>query len=68
MADRVWKELKPKVIVPSDELSLNKFFDSINLSMRTSKIENGCQGAPKWPLGSGKRHIPRFWGAPANFL
>ena len=31
----------------SDQLSLNNFFDLIIPSMRTSKIENGCQGAPK---------------------
>ena len=36
--------------------------------MRTSKIQNGRQGAPKWPTGSGKGSTPRFWGAPVNFL
>ena len=28
-------------------------FDLIFPSMRTSKIQNGCQGGPKWPTGSG---------------
>ena len=46
---------------------LNKFFDSIILSMRTSKIQNGRQGAPKWPTGSGKGSTPKFLGAPVNF-
>ena len=35
--------------------------------MRTSKIQNGRQGAPKWPTGSGKGSTPRVWGAPVNF-
>ena len=48
MADRVWKEFKPWVIWPSDQLSLNEFFDSIIPSMRTSKIQNDRQGAPRW--------------------
>ena len=26
--------------------------------MRTSKIQNGRQGAPKWPTGSGKGPTP----------
>ena len=54
MADGVWKQIKPKVIGPYDQLSLNKFFDSIILSMMTSKIQNGRQGVPKWPTGSEK--------------
>ena len=29
--------------------------------MRTSKIQNGRQGAPKWPTWSGKLLNPRFW-------
>ena len=37
-------------------------------SMRTTKIQNGRQGAPKWPTGSGKECTPRIWGAPVNFL
>ena len=36
--------------------------------MTTSKIQNGCLGAPKWPTGSGKGSIPRFWAASAYFL
>ena len=36
-------------------------------SMRTTKIQNGRQGAPKWPTGSGKRCTRRFLGAPVNF-
>ena len=52
---------------PSNQLSLNKIFDSIIPSMRTSKIQNGHQGASKWPTGSGKWSTPRFLGAPVNF-
>ena len=33
----------------------------------TCKIQNGCQGAPKWPTGSGKGSNPRILGAPINF-
>ena len=51
----------------SHQLLQNKFFDPIIPSMRTSKIQNGRQGAPKWPTGSGKGCIPRFLGAPVNF-
>ena len=25
------------------------------------KVQNGNQGAPKWPTGFGKVTIPRFW-------
>ena len=35
--------------------------------MRTSKIQNGPQGAPKKPTGSGKGYTPKFLGAPVNF-
>ena len=28
--------------------------------MRTLKIQNGRQGAQKWPTGSGKGSTPRF--------
>ena len=35
--------------------------------MRTSKIQNGHQGAPKGPTGSGKGYTPGFLGAPVNF-
>ena len=31
------------------------------------KIQNGHQGPPKWPTGSGNVSIPRFLGAPVNF-
>ena len=34
------------------QLLLNKFFNSITPSMRTSKIQNDHQGTPKWPTGS----------------
>ena len=40
-----------------DLLLLNKLFDSIIPSMRTSKTQNGCQGAPKRPTGSGNMYI-----------
>ena len=35
--------------------------------MRTSKIQNGRQGIPKWPTGSGKGSNPRLLGALINF-
>ena len=53
------------IIKPSNQLLLKKFFDSIIPSMKTSKIQNGHQGAPKWPTGSGKWF--RFLGAPIIF-
>ena len=34
----------------------------------TCKIQNGCQGAPKWPTGSGKASTPRFLGTLTNFF
>ena len=37
----VWKQVKPQVIGHFDQLPLNKLFDSIIPSMRTSKIQNG---------------------------
>jgi len=38
------------------------------LQRRTAcKIQNGRQGAPKWPTGSGKGSNPRLLGAPVNF-
>ena len=64
MADEVQK---PSIIGPSDQLSLNKFFDFIIPSMRTSKIQNGRQGAPKWPTGSGKGSNPRLLAILSNF-
>ena len=62
MADRVWK-----VIEPSDQLSLNKFFDSIIPSMRISIIQNGSQEAPKWSTGYGKGFSPKVFGHPRQF-
>ena len=35
--------------------------------MRTSKIQNGRQGAPKWPTGSEKGSNLRLLGASINF-
>merc|ERR1712212_1110690 len=67
MADGVWKYVKPYVIEPSDQLLLNKFFDLIIPSMRTSKIQNGHQGASKWPAGSCEWSTPRILGGPINF-
>ena len=49
------------------QILLNKFFDSIIPSMRSSKIQNGRQGAQKWPTGSGKVYTPWLLGAPVNF-
>ena len=38
------------------------------LQCRTAcKIQNGHQGAPKWPMGSGKVSTPRFLGILSNF-
>ena len=38
------------------------------LQRRTAcKIQNGRQGAPKCPTGSGKVSTPRFLGVPVNF-
>ena len=50
-----------------EQLWLSEFFDSIISSMRTSKIQNGCQGSPKWPTGYGKEWRLRFLGVPVNF-
>ena len=37
------------------------------LQRRTAcKIQNGRQGAPKWPTGFGKGFTPRFWGTPPS--
>merc|ERR1712105_485769 len=58
---------RSNLIGPSDQLLLNKFFDSTIPSMRTSKIQNGHQGASKWPTGSGKGSNPRLLGVPVNF-
>ena len=33
----------------------------------TCKIQYGRQGAPKWPMGSGKVSPPRFLGILSNF-
>ena len=35
--------------------------------MRTSKIQNGRQGAPKWPTGSGKGSNPRLLAISSHF-
>ena len=61
MADRVWKEVKPYVIWSSDQLLLNMFFDFLIPSIRTSKIQNGRQEAPKWQTGPGKVPSLCFW-------
>ena len=53
-------EISPtQIIGPPEQLLLNEFFDFIIPSMRTSKIQNGFQGAPKWLTGSEKGSIPR---------
>ena len=41
VGDGIRKWVKSQVIGPSNQLLLNKFFDSIIPSMRTSKIQNG---------------------------
>ena len=41
---------------------------SHRLQRRTAcKIQNGCQGAPKWPTGSGNVSTPRFLGVLSIF-
>ena len=60
----VWKKVKQNVI---GQLSINKFFDSIISSSRTSKIQNGRQRAPKWLTESGKGCTPWFLGTSVNF-
>ena len=48
--------------VAEANLSVNIFVNAfVNI------IQNGRQGAPKWPTGSGKGSNPRFLGAPVNF-
>ena len=38
------------------------------LQCRTSsKVQTCCQGATKWPTGSGKMYTPRFLGILSNF-
>ena len=59
MADGVWK--------PSDQLSLNKFFDLIIPSMKPSKIQNGGRGPQNGRQGL-KRGLPiEFWALPSTF-
>ena len=67
IAERVWKEVQPYFIEPSDQLLLNKFSDSIIPSMRASKIQKGHQRALKWLTGSWKEFTPKFLGTPINF-
>ena len=42
-------------------------FQNISEIIRGLKIQNGRQGAPKWPTGSGKGSNPRLLGALINF-
>ena len=42
----------------TEQLSFNKFFDSIIPSL---KNQNGSQGASKWPTGSGKGFTICYW-------
>ena len=56
-----------RVIGPSNQFSLNKFFWFDHSFYENLKIQNGCQGAKKWPTGSGKWYTPRFLGAPVIF-
>ena len=52
---------------PPEQLLLNKFFDLIIPSLRTSKIKNCRQMAPKWPTGL-KRGVPlEFWALLSTF-
>ena len=34
--------------------------------MHPLKVQNGHQGVPKWPIGSGKGSSPKLFGAPFN--
>ena len=36
-------------------------------SLTACKIQNGRNGAPKWPMGSGKVPTSRFLGGPVKF-
>ena len=44
----------PRLLDPPNNFCINFFFDLIIPSMRTSKIQNGHQGAQKWTTGSQK--------------
>ena len=68
MADGVWKEVYPWVLGRSRQLLLNKFFDSIIPSMRTSKIQNGRQGGPKMADGVWKGVYPWVLGRSCQLL
>ena len=52
---------------PTDQILLNRFFDSIIPFIRTSKIHNCRQGAPKWQMASGRGSTSWFLDAPINF-
>ena len=67
MAEKFRKYVKPKVTGPSDQLSLNQFFDFTIPSMRTSKIQNGHQGASKGPNWSRKEFYVGLLGTLKNF-
>ena len=48
------KNSEPLCYYTPEQLLLNKCFDLIIPPMKPSKIQNGHQGAPKWPTESGK--------------
>jgi len=50
-----------KEVKPSDQLSLNKFFDSMIPSVITSKIQNGHQGSENGRQGLEMGLLLDFW-------
>ena len=70
MADEVLKVVYPQDFGRSHQLSLKKFFDpsnSVFRPIRGLEIQNGRQGAPKWPTGSGKGSNPRLLAISSHF-
>ena len=66
-SDMVKKESILVKLIPNTSVA-GKGALAHRLQHRTAcKIENGRQGAPKWPTGSGKVSTPRFLGASVNF-
>ena len=70
----------PKKVLSKNNFGQKNFWPKKNTSLEAPgalahrlqgctacKIQNGRQGAPKWPTGSGKWCTPRFLGAPVNF-
>ena len=78
MAVGVWKGVYPLIFSALINSCIMSFFDSNNSSIRkleqqreTEKnslvSENGCQGVPKWPTGSGRGSTMTFLGTLISF-